>query len=57
MAKSFKRINLTLTLAPIDHGKTTDCRYYRYFVKRKGLAEKKNYDDIGGAPEEERYYY
>ena len=56
MAKeSFKRDNPHLnvgTIGHVDHGKTTLTAAITDVLSKKGLAEKKNYDDIDGAPEE-----
>ena len=56
MAKeSFKRDKPHLnvgTIGHVDHGKTTLTAAITDVLSRKGLAEKKNYDDIDGAPEE-----
>ena len=56
MAKeSFKRdkphVNVG-TIGHVDHGKTTLTAAITDILSKKGLAEKKNYDDIDGAPEE-----
>ena len=56
MAKeTFKRekphVNIG-TIGHVDHGKTTLTAAITDILSRKGLAEKKNYDDIDGAPEE-----
>jgi elongation factor Tu len=56
MAKeSFKRdkphVNVG-TIGHVDHGKTTLTAAITDVLSKKGLAEKKNYDDIDGAPEE-----
>ncbi len=56
MAKeSFKRDKPHLnvgTIGHVDHGKTTLTAVITDVLSKKGLAEKKNYDDIDGAPEE-----
>src|SRR3982750_3353780 len=56
MAKeSFKRDKPHLnvgTIGHVDHGKTTLTAAITDVLSRKGLAVKKNYDDIDGAPEE-----
>jgi elongation factor Tu len=56
MAKeSFKRDKPHLnvgTIGHVDHGKTTFTAAITDVLSKKGLAEKKNYDDIDGAPEE-----
>ena len=56
MAKeSFKRdkphVNVG-TIGHVDHGKTTLTAAITDVLSKVGLAEKKNYDDIDGAPEE-----
>jgi elongation factor Tu len=56
MAKeSFKRdkphVNVG-TIGHVDHGKTTLTAAITDVLSKRGLAEKKNYDDIDGAPEE-----
>ena len=56
MAKeSFKRekphVNVG-TIGHVDHGKTTLTAAITDVLSKQGLAEKKNYDDIDGAPEE-----
>jgi len=56
MAKeTFKRekphVNIG-TIGHVDHGKTTLTAAITDVLSRQGLAEKKNYDDIDGAPEE-----
>jgi elongation factor Tu len=56
MAKeSFKRdkphVNIG-TIGHVDHGKTTLTAAITSILSNKGLAEKKNYDEIDGAPEE-----
>jgi elongation factor Tu len=56
MAKeSFKRdkphVNVG-TIGHVDHGKTTLTAAITDILSKKGLAEKKNYDEIDGAPEE-----
>ena len=57
MAKeSFKRDKPHLnvgTIGHVDHGKTTLTAAITDVLSKRGLAEKKNYDDIDGAPEEE----
>ena len=40
------------TIGHVDHGKTTLTAAITDILSKKGLAEKKNYDDIDGAPEE-----
>jgi elongation factor Tu len=40
------------TIGHVDHGKTTLTAAITDILSRKGLAEKKNYDEIDGAPEE-----
>src|SRR6187431_2553379 len=56
MAKeSFKRDKPHLnvgTIGHVDHGKTTLTAAITDVLSKKGLAEKKNYEDIDGAPEE-----
>ncbi len=56
MAKeSFKRDKPHLnvgTIGHVDHGKTTLTAAITDVLSKKGLAVKKNYDDIDGAPEE-----
>ncbi|MCC7378641.1 MAG: elongation factor Tu [Chitinophagaceae bacterium] len=56
MAKeSFKRDKPHLnvgTIGHVDHGKTTLTAAITDVLSKLGLAEKKNYDDIDGAPEE-----
>ena len=56
MAKeSFKRDKPHLnvgTIGHVDHGKTTLTAARTDVLSKRGLAEKKNYDDIDGAPEE-----
>ena len=56
MAKeSFKRDKPHLnvgTIGHVDHGKTTLTAAITDVLSRRGLAEKKNYDEIDGAPEE-----
>ena len=56
MAKeTFKRDKPHLnvgTIGHVDHGKTTLTAAITDVLSIKGLAEKKNYDDIDGAPEE-----
>ncbi len=56
MAKeSFKRDKPHLnvgTIGHVDHGKTTLTAAITDVLSKSGLAEKKNYDDIDGAPEE-----
>jgi elongation factor Tu len=56
MAKeTFKRDKPHLnvgTIGHVDHGKTTLTAAITDVLSKKGLAEKKNYDDIDGAPEE-----
>src|SRR6188508_904740 len=56
MAKeSFKRDKPHLnvgTIGHVDHGKTTLTAAITDVLSKKGLAEKKNYADIDGAPEE-----
>ena len=56
MAKeSFKRDKPHLnvgTIGHVDHGKTTLTAAITDVLSSRGLAEKKNYDDIDGAPEE-----
>lgn len=56
MAKeTFKRdkphVNIG-TIGHVDHGKTTLTAAITDVLSKAGLAEKKNYDDIDGAPEE-----
>ncbi|HEU5364625.1 MAG TPA: GTP-binding protein, partial [Hanamia sp.] len=56
MAKeNFKRdkphVNIG-TIGHVDHGKTTLTAAITDILSKKGLAEKKNYADIDGAPEE-----
>jgi elongation factor Tu len=56
MAKeTFKRdkphVNIG-TIGHVDHGKTTLTAAITDVLSSRGLAEKKNYDDIDGAPEE-----
>jgi elongation factor Tu len=56
MAKeTFKRekphVNIG-TIGHVDHGKTTLTAAITSILSQKGMAEKKNYDDIDGAPEE-----
>ena len=56
MAKeSFKRDKPHLnvgTIGHVDHGKTTLTAAITDVLSKRGLAEKKNYDDMDGAPEE-----
>ena len=56
MAKeNFKRDNPHVnvgTIGHVDHGKTTLTAAITDILSKKGLAEKKNYDEIDGAPEE-----
>jgi elongation factor Tu len=56
MAKeSFKRDKPHLnvgTIGHVDHGKTTLTAAITDVLSQRGLADKKNYDDIDGAPEE-----
>ena len=56
MAKeSFKRDKPHLnvgTIGHVDHGKTTLTAAITEVLSKRGLAEKRNYDDIDGAPEE-----
>jgi len=56
MAKeSFKRDKPHLnvgTIGHVDHGKTTLTAAITDVLSKSGLAEKRNYDDIDGAPEE-----
>ena len=56
MAKeAFKRDKPHLnvgTIGHVDHGKTTLTAAITDVLSKRGLAEKKNYDDIDGAPEE-----
>ena len=56
MAKeSFKRDKPHLnvgTIGHVDHGKTTLTAAITHVLSKRGLAEKKNYDEIDGAPEE-----
>ena len=40
------------TIGPVDHGKTTLTAAICHTLAEKGLAEKKNYDEIDAAPEE-----
>lgn len=40
------------TIGHVDHGKTTLTAAITDVLSKKGLAEKRNYDDIDGAPEE-----
>ena len=40
------------TIGHVDHGKTTLTAAITYVLSKAGLAEKANYDDIDGAPEE-----
>jgi elongation factor Tu len=40
------------TIGHVDHGKTTLTAAITSFLSKSGGAEKKNYDDIDGAPEE-----
>jgi elongation factor Tu len=40
------------TIGHVDHGKTTLTAAITSILSNKGLAEKKNYDEIDGAPEE-----
>ncbi|MFN3795164.1 MAG: elongation factor Tu [Chitinophagaceae bacterium] len=40
------------TIGHVDHGKTTLTAAITDVLSRKGLAQKKNYDEIDGAPEE-----
>src|SRR2546423_3612928 len=40
------------TIGHVDHGKTTLTAAITEILSKTGLAEKKNYDDIDGAPEE-----
>ena len=53
--ESFKRDKPHLnvgTIGHVDHGKTTLTAAITDVLSKRGLAEKKNYDDIDGAPEE-----
>jgi elongation factor Tu len=56
MAKeTFKRVKPHFnvgTIGHVDHGKTTLTAAITDILSKKGLAEKKNYDEIDGAPEE-----
>ncbi len=56
MAKeTFKRVKPHVnigTIGHVDHGKTTLTAAITDVLSKIGLAEKKNYDDIDGAPEE-----
>jgi elongation factor Tu len=56
MAKeTFKRVKPHVnvgTIGHVDHGKTTLTAAITDILSKKGLAEKKNYDEIDGAPEE-----
>ncbi|MFT4718791.1 MAG: elongation factor Tu [Rickettsiales bacterium] len=40
------------TIGHVDHGKTTLTAAITHYLSKSGLAEKRNYDDIDGAPEE-----
>jgi len=40
------------TIGHVDHGKTTLTAAITHYLSNSGLAEKRNYDDIDGAPEE-----
>ena len=40
------------TIGHVDHGKTTLTAAITYVLSKQGLAEKKDYDSIDGAPEE-----
>ena len=40
------------TIGHVDHGKTTLTAAITDILSKKGLAVKRNYDDIDGAPEE-----
>src|SRR6201747_863643 len=40
------------TIGHVDHGKTTLTAAITDILSKKGLAEKRNYEDIDGAPEE-----
>ncbi len=40
------------TIGHVDHGKTTLTAAITNYLAKSGKAEKKNYDDIDGAPEE-----
>jgi elongation factor Tu len=40
------------TIGHVDHGKTTLTAAITDILSKKGLAERRNYDDIDGAPEE-----
>lgn len=40
------------TIGHVDHGKTTTTAAITYVLAEKGLAQKKDYDKIDGAPEE-----
>ena len=40
------------TIGHVDHGKTTLTAAITYVLSKEGLAEKKDYDSIDGAPEE-----
>jgi elongation factor Tu len=40
------------TIGHVDHGKTTLTAAITTYLANKGMAEKRNYDDIDGAPEE-----
>src|ERR1700690_1912771 len=40
------------TIGHVDHGKTTLTAAITDILSKKGLAEKRNYDDIDGSPEE-----
>ena len=40
------------TIGHVDHGKTTLTAAITHVLSKRGLAQKKNYDEIDGAPEE-----
>nr|QCC62389.1 elongation factor Tu [Candidatus Phytoplasma pini] len=56
MAEVFKRTKIHLnvgTIGHVDHGKTTLTSAITFYLSLKGLAKKKNYEQIDKSPEEE----